>query len=222
MPTPRSSRGRSPGSTQTSGLIPMPPASATRSRATAPSDRSITVTSPPVASRAEATMVSRADQPASVPPATSTRSIPSGSATGYHSGCRANICWQACQPRNRRACSSSRPNSWPSWSARAAPTRRTSAATVARRSRWPRQMARPPRPARITRPAAPRMVSAGFSRPAWPSTSTSAVPARLPPASTFQYRVSSLSSRRCAASQPGLSCSCPGGTGRRGGGPGSG
>src|SRR5215471_864911 len=53
MPTPRSSRGRSPGSTQTSGLIPMPPASATRSRATAPSDRSITVTSPPVATRAD-------------------------------------------------------------------------------------------------------------------------------------------------------------------------
>ena len=50
-PAPRSSRGRSPGSTQTSGLTPAWPAMASRSCATAPSDRSSTVTWPPAASR---------------------------------------------------------------------------------------------------------------------------------------------------------------------------
>ena len=55
-----------------------------RSRATAPSDRSSTVTSPPAASRKPPSMATSADQPPSVPPATSIRSIAAGSATPYH------------------------------------------------------------------------------------------------------------------------------------------
>ena len=87
----RSRRGRSRGSTQTAGSTP--PAAidrSTRSAATAPPDRSMTVTSPPTASRSAATMVSSADQPERVPPATSTRSIPSGTGTPYQRFCVSN------------------------------------------------------------------------------------------------------------------------------------
>ena len=72
-PWVRSSCGRSPGSTQTSGRSPWSLPSSMSSLATAPSDRSRTVTCEPLASRAAPIMVTVADQPASVPPATSTR-----------------------------------------------------------------------------------------------------------------------------------------------------
>ena len=116
-PPPRSSRGRSSGSTQTSGCTPDRRATASRSWATAPSVRSSTVTSPPALSRGAAIMVSSADQPASVPPATSTRSIPSGSDTAYHCSWRSNAsrrdsqartCWACCSWRtaSRLSCTS--------------------------------------------------------------------------------------------------------------------
>ena len=64
--------------------MPEAPAKAIRSRATEPSVRSSTVTSPPAASRCPAAVASIADQPDSVPPATSTRVMPSGTLTPYH------------------------------------------------------------------------------------------------------------------------------------------
>ena len=107
-PAPRSSRGRSAGSTQTSGSIPAWRARASRSCATAPSDRSSTVTWPPAASRRPPSMAVSADQPASVPPATSTRSIPVGRVTPYHCRCAWKARPRASHSRNRRACSSCR------------------------------------------------------------------------------------------------------------------
>lgn len=82
-PVPRSSRGRSSGSTQTSGSMSEARAKPIRSRATEPSVRSSTVISPPAASRFAPAVVSIADQPESVPPATSTRGTPSGAQTAY-------------------------------------------------------------------------------------------------------------------------------------------
>ncbi len=53
----------------------------------APSDRSSTVRWPPLYSRVAPSRVISADQPGSVPPATSMRSISSGTATAYQVSC---------------------------------------------------------------------------------------------------------------------------------------
>ena len=52
------------------------------------------------------TLVNNADHPAMVPPTRSTRSVWSGSTTGYHSAWPRNARSRICQARNRRACSS--------------------------------------------------------------------------------------------------------------------
>ncbi len=220
-PTPRSNLGRSPGSTQTSGPAPSCPASATRSLATAPSDRSRTVRASPLASRGTPTLVSSADQPAMVPPTRSTRSVCSGSTTGYHSAWPRNARWRLCQARNRRACSSWAANRSRSSAARAAVTRRLSAAMAAFSACRPRQALTAPAAARPPDVTMPTPVSAGFSQPAQPSRTTTLASSAPPAADSLAGRLISVSSRRCAASQPGLSRSGSGGTGRRGGSPGS-
>ena len=122
-PAAMSSLGRSTGNNQTSGSMPDRCATEMRSAAAAPSDRSMTVTSPPALSLAVPIMVLSADQPESVPPATSTRSISTGSDTAYHSSCRSYSARRACHSWNCRACSACHANSRFSCSARILPSR---------------------------------------------------------------------------------------------------
>ena len=221
-PVPSASRGRSPGRTHTCGPKPDLAAAASRSPATPPSVRSTTVTSPPASSRGAAIMVSSADQPASVPPATSTRSIPAGSGTAYHCRWESNAVRRACQSRNLRACDSCRAVSRRCWVSLITVTRCCSAASRARRSRRPARMTWPQRAATASAAAATTAASGRLTSPACHS--ASAPPSSTPaaPIATRYGRSSRPSSRRCAATQSGLTCSASGGTGRRGGGPGSG
>ena len=221
-PVPRSSLGRSLGRTQTSGSIPARPATASRSRATPPSVRSSTVTSPPAASRGAASMVSIADQPESVPPATSSRSIPAGSDTAYQFSCRSKASRRDCHSRNSRACVSCQLASLRCCAARITSTRCRSASTRAERSRWPARTARPLRAARTRQAIPPSPASGAFSAPSHQSASSRASSTTAAAQAAFSGRLSRSCSRRWAASQPGLSCSASGGTGRRGCGPGSG
>ena len=202
----------------------MPPAAATwsRSAATAPPERSTTVTSPPAASRWAAAMVSSADQPASVPPATSTRSIPAGSATAYQRF------WLS--KASRRDCHSlSLPGvlGLPGEQA---------ALLVGAEPLDPQPFGADPGPqhplALPDREAGQRggHQAGGDGRRGDERRAASRrrrrPPARSAPRSPRRSRASavcamSFSSRRCAASQSADSCCRSGGTGRRGGGPGS-
>ena len=221
-PRPRSNRGRSAGSTQTSGAAPALAAARSRSWAAGPAPRSSTVTSPPAASRHPASMVSSADQPASVPPATSTRSRSAASATPYHRGWSWYRRPRACQSRNRRSCSCCQPCHCWSRTALARATRRCSWATRAANSRRPSHTPRAHQTASSMKQPRPATVSAAFSTPSRPSTAASPASPRPDPPPSHSGRLSRRSSRCCAASQPGLSCSGPGSAGRSGGGPGSG
>ena len=221
-PVPRSSRGRSPGMTQTSGSIPPRRATASRSRATAPSVRSSTVTSPPADRRGAAIIVSSADQPASVPPATSTRSIWLGSDTAYHCVCRSNASRRDSHERTCRACCSWRAASRRSCTSRIFSTRCCSAAIRSCRACSSRRTPRPLTTATARQAAAPTPVSHAFSSPVRPSASSRPNRPAAAAQVTLSGRLSRPSSRRCASTHPWLSCSAAGGAGRRGSGPGSG
>ena len=104
-PVPRSSWGRSRGASRRAAAARRAPPGLIRSPATAPSVRSTTLTSPPADSRGAASVVTSADQPASVPPATSIRSIPAGRPTANQAGCRSKTAVRRCQARYCAACS---------------------------------------------------------------------------------------------------------------------
>ena len=98
-------------------------------------------------------MVSIADQPASVPPATSTRSMPSGTGTAYHRFWRTKADRCSCHSVTSRACSACVASSERCWSAPSRSTRSRSAPIRRRSTRSPRQIARPHSPA-VSRQAA--------------------------------------------------------------------
>ena len=219
----RSSRGRSRGSTQTAGSTP--PAAidrSTRSAATAPPDRSMTVTSPPAASRPAATIVSSADQPDSVPPATSTRSMPAGTGTPYQRFwvSKADRC--RCHRLTSRACSACPAKCRLSWSARSRSTRCRSSSIRPRSTRFPCQIAYPASAAASSKTAMVGAATIARSRPPATQAQSASASASAAATITFSGRLIRLSSRRWAASQSAdIGCHCCG-TGRRGGGPGSG
>ena len=111
-------------------------------------------------------MASSADQPASVPPATSTRSIVRGQRHPVPPRLGLERRPRACQSRSRRSCSC-----LPGRAARgparapARATRCSSRATRARRSWRPRQTPRASQPASSRKPARPATVSAALSTP---------------------------------------------------------
>ena len=167
-------------------------------------------------------MVSSADQPASVPPATSTRSIPSGTGTAYQRFwlTKADRC--SCHWLARRACSACEACSERSWSAAEPLDPQPLGADPRRSARSPRQIAWP-LSAAATRQAAMAgaATTAGTQPAATQAASASAITVAAATASR-SGRVMRLSSRRCAASQSVRQPLPLGRHGRRGGGPGSG
>jgi hypothetical protein len=221
-PRSRSSRGRSPGSTQTSGSVPVVRVKPARSSAAALPVRSSTVISPPAGSWLAAAVVSIADQPAIVPPAISIRWTPSGRRTEYQRFCCSYASWRACQSFTWAACSACQANRRLSCASRARPIRARSSAILDRSARSPCHKAYPLTAATSAQQVTASPVRRAPSEPAAPSAASTRPSTTATANAAFSGRLIRLSSRRCAATQSGLSRSASGGVGRRGGGPGSG
>ena len=210
------------GSTQTSGLDPDRPATASRSLATAPSDRSSTVT---LAARGEPGRRDHGEQRG-----------PAGQRAAGHVDPVDRRRQRDRVPLRCRSKASRRSLPVPEPAGRAPPAGEQPAfllgPDLSTRCRSPRRMAAgPARPARCAaraRPAptrqaiAPARRSPQFSQPAAQTAISRPASTTAAPPASFSGRSSRFSSRRCAASQSGLSCSGSGGVGRLGGGPGSG
>ena len=102
------------------------------------------------------------------------------------------------------------------------PTRARSSASLDRSARSPCQMAYPLTAATSAQQITPSPASRTLISPKTPSANAARPSATAMPKAAFSGRLSRLSSWRWAAAQSGLSRSCSGGVGRRGGGPGAG